>query len=220
MSRGRRGKERLRTQKSLRRPTPSIPERERLLIMCEGAETEPTYFDRFRTEKRLSTQLIQIVGGERGTNPKTIVENAKKRQKDARQEGLKFDRVWCVFDRNEHEHIEEAFNQARDNHFSIAFSNPSFELWFLLHFEQQGAALSRKQACERLRKHVPRYDKAKDVYDSLISGQAQAVTRAVTLRRQYAQEGGVPPNPYTDVDLLVEYLNALKPAGATAIIEG
>jgi hypothetical protein len=41
---------------------------------------------------------------------------------------------WVMFDRDQHSEIPEAFVRARQNGINVAFSNPSFDLWLLLHF--------------------------------------------------------------------------------------
>jgi len=45
--------------------------------------------------------------------------------------------VICVFDcdANKEVNLAKAFKNARENKIEICFSNPRFELWFLLHYE-------------------------------------------------------------------------------------
>ena len=148
MTRKRQGLRHSGTKTALRRPAPHRAPRPFVLIVCEGAKTEPQYFDGFRKAKRLSRGLIEIVpGSESGTNPKSIVEHAKARRAEAtKRENIEFDEVWCVFDRDEHEWFAEAMEQARANHMRVALSNPSFELWLLLHFEYCSKPLKRSSA--------------------------------------------------------------------------
>jgi hypothetical protein len=48
------------------------------------------------------------------------------------------DEIWCVFDvewpRN-HPGLKEAVDRARGNGINLAISNPCFELWLILHFQ-------------------------------------------------------------------------------------
>jgi hypothetical protein len=44
-----------------------------------------------------------------------------------------FDEIWCVFDRDEHPYVEDALALAAQHGINVAFSNPCFELWLLLH---------------------------------------------------------------------------------------
>jgi hypothetical protein len=49
------------------------------------------------------------------------------------------DEVWCVFDVDEHPKLAEARDQANANGIQLAVSNPCFELWLLLHFQEHRA---------------------------------------------------------------------------------
>lgn len=100
-------------------------------------------------------------------SPRLLVERAaaKKReaQRDAksrRDEFLAYDEVWCVFDVDEHPHLHDARQQARDNGIDLAVSNPCFELWALLHFQDHTAHIERADARRRLKRHLPGYEKA------------------------------------------------------------
>src|SRR3990172_166191 len=127
-----------------------------LLIVCEGEKTEPVYFSHWR-RRLMQVVTIRIVGGkESGTNPKNIVEFARALKHD-------YDYVWCVFDRDEHEKIPAAFDQAIANGFNVAFSNPCFELWFLIHFQDQTAHIERRSVCRKLSSHIRGYEKSADV---------------------------------------------------------
>lgn len=85
-----------------------------------------------------------------GGVPKTLVERATEMKKAGEREAntkkdeyLRYDEVWCVFDIDDHPKIADARQQARDNGIDLAISNPCFELWVLLHFQDQRAHISR-----------------------------------------------------------------------------
>lgn len=203
---------------NLKRPAPHLEPKARVLIVCEGGKTEPLYFRGLCRARKLQTTEIKVVGGTEagGSNPRNIVQYAASQFKESRRVRNAFRTVWCVFDRDEHERINEAFTQARDNQLSIAFSNPSFELWYLLHFEHQGAYIERDQVVEKLERHVPDYSKSKeDMYAQLLSAQGEAIKRAGQLRKNQHHVDDdrcetESPNPSTWVDKLVECLNAIK----------
>lgn len=201
-------------RKSLQRRAPTRTPKRTVLIVCEGGETEPTYFNAIRKAKRLETLRIKVVGGnEAGTHPKSVVEYAKGTQKEAKNARDPFDSVWCVFDRDVHVNINAAFEQARGNDFKIAFSNPSFELWYLLHFQDQGGHIERDKALKSLKRHIPRYNKSDNIYDQLAPQQDAATKRAKQLRKQHGIEDErcitESQNPSTWVDQLVEELHQL-----------
>ncbi|HUT56108.1 MAG TPA: RloB family protein [bacterium] len=177
-----------------------------ILIVCEGEKTEPFYFYHWRRDLKQVAD-ITIVGGDIcGTNPKNIVQYARDHK-----EG--YDSIWCVFDRDEHKKVPEAFDQAKAHGFNVAFSNPCFELWFLIHFQDQTAHIERVAVCRKVKSHIKGYEKSADIYGQLVNGQGRAIARAVDLRKRNRDNGKKETdNPSTGVDRLVVYLNSLNEA--------
>jgi len=100
--------------------------RQRFLIVCEGAKTEPQYFERFR----VPGLVVKVEGV--GMNTLSLVEEAVKlREEDD------YDQVWCVFDKDDFsiDQFENAIHCAKENGMYVAYSNQAFELWYVLHFE-------------------------------------------------------------------------------------
>jgi len=206
------GRSRFRSKKSWGRGKPFRVPNKLLLIVCEGRRTEPNYFHSIRREKRLSMAHIEIVPGSIcGTDPDNIVRYAIKEQKRRRKDEM-FDEVWCVFDRDDHLNIPTAFDLARRSRLNLAFSNPSFELWFLLHFEEQTAYITRDQVITNLKRHIPRYTKSMEGVYGLVSGQLNtAILRCQNLRDMHRRNGNLDTrNPSSRVDELVVTLNSVK----------
>lgn len=177
----------------------------RFLIVCEGKKTEPNYFNEIRKEKRIPEEIIVIKGP--GYTPKKLVEYAKiiKENNDRYKEP--FNQVWCVFDRDDHLFLNEAIQQAEANGFNVAFSNPSFELWFLLHFTDQNASIHRTIVDKKLKEYIPNYTKSMNVYSLIKSRQDEAINRAKVLRKMHeSNKNEITCNPSTSVDKLVENL--------------
>ena len=63
-----------------RRRAPSQEEYDRVLIVCEGEKTEVSYFSELLACYRISTANVKVVHG--GSQPKTLVQWAKKLRKD------------------------------------------------------------------------------------------------------------------------------------------
>jgi hypothetical protein len=197
-------------RRSFGRRVPGLEFRRYVLIVCEGRKTERNYFDGLKRDQRLSATVV-ICG--RGENPSSLVEFAVE---ERARRGHDFERVWCVFDHDEHQDLAAAFNLARDNGICVAFSNPNFELWHLLHFQEQNASITSAKTVNRLQKYIPNYAKSMDdIYHRILERQAKAITRADGLRRRHRRNGVTDPadqNPSTNVDELVVYLNSLAPA--------
>ena len=132
-----------------------------------------------------------------------------KREKDI---NLIFEQVWCVFDVDEHTRLTEAVNQARDCDINIAISNPSFELWILIHFKDQWRYLTRDDALEAVKDFIPEYDK-KVEYLKIQGKLRDAVGRAQTMEQRAISSGSRNGNPSTGMWKLVTTLCAN--AGAT-----
>ena len=113
--------------------------------------------------------------------------------------------IWCVFDVDEHPFLSEAQLQARDNNIDVAVPNPCFELWALLHFQDQRAAIGRADVKSLLRRHMHGYDKRLPC-DTLHPFTDAARQRAVDLDRWHATRGTSGENPSTGVYRLVDII--------------
>ncbi len=198
-------------RESLRRRAPSRKPLPRILIVCEGMKTEPGYFQDFRREYRRVVEVELSPGGV----PKTLVERAAEMKVDAKRvaraakdENLLYDQVWCVFDIDDHPKVDDAKQQARDNGIEIAISNPCFELWVLLHFQDRTAQIDRAKLQDLCRKHLPGY--IKDLPTEKLTPQyEQAATRARKLDAWQQQQGRKEdPNPSTGVYKLTEAIRS------------
>lgn len=203
-----------RQARDLRRAKAKRPPYDRLLIVCEGKKTEPTYLNDIRMSLRLPAAHIQVLHSELGTDPIQVVESAKQHFLNNRA----FEAVYAVFDRDDHRGYANAIEMAQafdgklrnDEGTPVAFkaivSVPCFELWLLLHFQEQTGSLHRHDALRLLKTHLPRYAKgAAEIYATTAPQLDQAKTRATRLRQQFQRLPG--HDTYTDMDLLVAALH-------------
>jgi len=199
----------------LRRGAPKRQPRKRLLVLCEGKVTEPKYLNAFRHEHR--SQLVEVEVMPECGDPKTLVEQAVERKKYAEREARrysdpyrKYDEVWCVFDVDEHLKLAEAKQQARDNGLNLAISSPCFELWILLHFQDQQAHIERDVLRVEVRKHLPGYEKVVP-YDKVQPHYEEAVLRANALTKWQIEQGRPKEeeNPSTGVHKLTKRIAEL-----------
>lgn len=150
------------------------------MVVCEGEKTEPFYFRALIREEAL--RLVEVVIDDRSGVPKTLVERSiqltRDAARDAKREGddfLRYDDVWCVFDVDSHPNLPGAKQQARDNGVHLAISNPCFELWLLLHFQDHTAFIDRKKlrraCCEKMpgyKKEAP-YEVLRGTYEKAVA---------------------------------------------------
>ena len=109
----------------------------RILILCEGKETEPNYFKGLKQDtyhrNKLAALRIELYDSGKNTGKELVVE-AKYLKKTANAEKNPYDAIWIVIDRDGYTKHPQTFDQANANKINIAFSSISFEFWFLLHF--------------------------------------------------------------------------------------
>ncbi len=194
-----------------------------ILIVCEGEKTEPNYFRSLREKLRLLPVEVEIIpGDESGSAPISIVQHAlylkrqrKRNVRKQRTQKLEFDQVWCVFDQENppHASFSPAVNQARDNRLKLAVSTPAFEYWYLLHYEDTARPFrNADEITKALKKHIPGYEKCRDVYDDcqLSERTSVAIERAKRVWSHRADKREQFPNPSTLVFLLVEKLYGMS----------
>lgn len=194
-----------------RRPARSVTQRDSrplILVVCEGEFTEKEYLEGFRTwckNPRVRIEFEPAAGV-----PKSVVGKAKELKKEAeakakseKDENLIFDEIWAVFDVDDHPNLAEARTMARDNEILLTISNPNFELWLLLHFQDSPGMHHRDIITSLLKKHLPGYAKHVD-FPIFADGHNFAVTRASRLddAAKVANEEG--RNPSTGVFRLTE----------------
>ncbi len=200
----------MKNRNDMRRPGPSRAPKPLFLIACEGSRTERDYFEDLN-KKHGRPVVLDFV--KTGADPKTLVEHAAKARKMRRDE---FPEVWVIYDCDDHKRLLDAGQQARDNKLRVAFSNPCFELWALLHFQDQTAHIDRHKLRAVCQTHMPGYDKMLPC-DTLIPLTDSAEERAVALRKRHDRNQTAGENPSTDVDQLVRRI--LSAAGSTSPLD-
>ncbi|MGB0384212.1 MAG: RloB family protein [Ardenticatenaceae bacterium] len=198
--------------------------RKSILIVCEGTETEPAYFNEFKAQ--LNLPLVEIVGKGTGEGHSGVVKHAlqlkkerekqynspKKRRKSLTK--VPFDEVWCVFDCEAplYRHkFYQAIKEAKKNGFQLAVSNPAFEYWYLLHFKDTRRFFANAgQIIQALRQHIPDYRKNKNVFHKLYPHTDKAIERAKRSFKKPSHDGDQYPNPSTLVFKLVEKLQNMS----------
>lgn len=151
----------------------------------------------------------------------STVELVEKALRIKEKKNTDYSRLWCVFDKNSTP--DDKFNQAcklaRVNNIGLAYSNPGFEFWYLLHCCDYNASLSIKQCIDSLKNWLKKefdcsYSKNKiDMYQLLKTRQNFAIERAERLQEEhnrynhclYSQR-----NPSTQLHKLVMELNSFK----------
>lgn len=180
--------------------------------MCEGKKTEPLYLKQFQHHVRNPRVHIEPLGiaGVPITVVQTAIElreQADDEAKRQRDENLRWDEVWAVFDVDDHPKVADARQLAVAHGIQLAISNPCFELWALLHFADRRAHIERGKLRAMLQQHVPGYDKELP-FAEVHTGYDEAVRRARELDNAAALANRPGRNPTTGVHLLTETIRA------------
>lgn len=171
-------------------------------MLTEGRVTERDYL------KILERQNLQIKIdlAESGMAPLTLVQRARQHAKRSKRAKHRtgtpdFDEIWCVFDVDDHPNVKRAQQEARDSHIRTVISNPCFELWLLLHKQDQTAHIDRRDLQKKCRELGLMDGKRiqSEAIPMLLETIEAARRRAVALDKRHKGNGSAPnSNPSTN----------------------
>lgn len=135
--------------KDLRRRPPARNVNKTILIVCEGAKTEPYYLREMVRDYGIHGEVE--VTGNCGSAPISVVDKAI----ELFGEAPRYDFVYCVFDRDTHSTFKDAVAKVRGHQlvrmekgvvahkadFIPITSTPCFEFWILLHYSASAAPM-------------------------------------------------------------------------------
>lgn len=143
-------------------PDKPKPVETRILIVCEGEKTEKLYFDAFRGNQ-IGQYIVNVECEGTAKNTIQVVKRALALKRKAQKNGEPFDNVWAVFDLDDFppKKFNHAISYGERNGVRCAWSNQSFELWYVLHFTPIDSFLPRMMHApyinHYLRKYIPGY---------------------------------------------------------------
>lgn len=192
----------------------TLEKKKRFLIICEG-QTEEMYFKSFP----VYTADVQSFAKGRS---KTSLVNCITDDFEIED----YDEIWCVFDMDvkpgnngQYDDFNNAITTAIKNGYKCAYSNDSFELWFVLHYQyldqQQLRTFFFKVLSEKWDFNYEKIGKQKAVSSSIYqrllddpkANQSSAIKNAQKLHTTHKDKQFHLQNPVTTVYLLVEELN-------------
>ena len=197
---------------SKKRNKQSRKEKTMIIITAEGRnETEARYFNNFRTAD--CPYIIKFHKAGHLTDPTKLAESIRQRW-DAEDADVRTgDMAFVIVDLDNKEskakEIQQLETKNRVEKFIV--SNPSFEVWYLLHYEYSTRSYINTDAVIReLKKHYPGYEKTSEMFPLLKDKMGNAITNAEKLEDYHKKEEHLHPdvncNPYTDVHKLVKKL--------------
>ncbi len=141
------------------RPVATREYRKVFTIFPEGEKTESCYFTILRAMNKAVNIIIKK--GDKKTEPNQVLGWAKKYIKE---NGVsKNEQIWLVIDvdgRPEHSFKEcFAWEKINTKH-NLAMSNPKFEYWLLMHFENGDDIKGAIDCMTKLTRYIPSYTKS------------------------------------------------------------
>lgn len=147
-----------RGRRRFRRPLGERRYRKLYVIAAEGEKTEPQYFDLFNDEQGLI--VVKCLQGGSESSPSRVLQRMEDYLQ--REQLRPSDEAWLVTDKDRWSDAQlvqlHQWAQKRPE-FGFALSNPKFEYWLLLHFEDGKGVASASDCIQRLRRLLPTYDK-------------------------------------------------------------
>ena len=194
----------------------------KVIIACEGTVTEKNYFESIFSrliENHNITKTSLVIAKHSHTDPKGVLADLEK----ALEKDNEFEHKWIVIDRDEMkpnggghslENFNGAISSATSKGIQVAYSNPSFEIWYLLHFVYRNTPIDRVEVIKELNKHIDYEKNSNTIYSQILQLQETAITNAKRLDSTYTNDGRIlqpsVDNPSTTVYKLVEILNGLS----------
>jgi RloB-like protein len=130
--------------------------RKLFLVAVEGEQTEPQYFALLNEGN--AVVKVHCLSSKRNTPPKVLALLKSHINKISLR---KDDETWLVVDKDSWTDQQLAplfdWSQTKDQ-YGFCLSNPKFEYWLLLHFEDS-AITSSRDCSEKLQRHLQDYDK-------------------------------------------------------------
>lgn len=136
--------------------------RKMFLIFTEG-KTEASYFKQLLTNKDV---VLKIFHKDSASAPQNLFKYALEYLNKNEAILRPYDHeIWVVIDREDGDkrsvqEIEEVYSQCAKQGYNLAISNPTFEYWLLLHYEDGKKITSSKKCIAKLKKYLPDYDKS------------------------------------------------------------
>lgn len=149
--------------------------RKLFLVAVEGIRTEPEYFALLNEGH--AVVKIECISGKGSSPPEVLARLKTGIEKTGLIEG---DEAWLVVDKDSwtDQQLMPLFQwSVQGTGRGFALSNPKFEYWLLLHFEDTGVA-SSNDCSEKLSHHLPGYNKGINVRAFSIERVNSAIQRA------------------------------------------
>lgn len=180
----------------------------KILIVCEGEKTEPSYFKSF-PEKPDVFDSLDIEGI--GNNTVYVVNKAIELRDKVIKDGNPYIEAWAVFDKDDfpQKDFESAIRIAAENRIRVAYSIECFELWYLLHFNYYDTGMHRTDYFDKLTILLKqKYEKNNENMYSLLKTRIDTAMKNAS--KLHAKQMKLPIKDQNPVTLVYELVQKLR----------
>lgn len=157
--------------------------RRRIVLSCEGNVTEIQYFRHF--ENMRDDVYIKFLNNRRHKSAPVFVVDALKKYL-IEEPLMGADEAWAVIDYDERpaQMIQSVIDALKDigKNVHLALSNPNFEFWLLLHFEDGTGVQTKKECNAKIAKYISNYDKS--IPEKVFAHIEKAIDRAEAIDKR------------------------------------
>jgi len=159
-----------------KRTTKGLAPRPVFYIASEGQNTEPDYFEIILANLYHNIQMVILpeTPDVRGNDPTKLKKRIQKKLQEKMDKNIISREAWVVVDKDAWtvEQLNEVANWVNGENkkeakeakeaavfHGMALSNPCFEFWLLLHFEEGTGALDSDKCESKLKEYIPKYER-------------------------------------------------------------
>ncbi|MCF6346658.1 MAG: RloB family protein, partial [Thiomicrorhabdus sp.] len=201
-----------------------------ILIASEDTKSSVIYFKLILNQlkkDKVITPFSCVFACHNNTHPTGVLDDLLSHTEKGEETYKDFDHLWIVIDRDkqwtsgdghDESDFKEALTRAEENNVKVAYSNDSFELWYLLHFNYECSEMSRDDLNVKLKRELKKLDLVDSnikseafvtkIYPTLVKNEATAIRNAEKLLEFHTSNNTEPhkANPSTTVHELVKFL--------------
>ena len=182
------------------------------LIIAEGKnKTEMLYLSHFQDQEK--SYSIRFVKAGYKTDADSLYNALIDKWEELDLSEKKGDRGFVILDIDNDllkaQKVSALVHSNTNTAVSFVVSNPTFEVWFLLHFKYTTKQYKDGNAViKELRRYLPNYEKNRDCFEDCKDEMKEAIKNSIILAKYYVDTEwpSIECNPRTDMGILVACL--------------
>lgn len=188
------------------------PLKKAIYIFTEG-HTEKNYFRMLNRKYNATvTVKVQVIPEAVGKQGMALLKHALGKIKTlSKEEKRNLGGVYLIFDKDSltYADIEQVLLETKREDFSVGFSNRSFEVWLLAHFEKPTISLAQEKLYQKLEGYFScsNYEKKhKDDYDLLQEHLVDRISQALSYCSHFPtlNQTIIRQEPYTNLGQVIQ----------------